>query len=521
MLVNSIGVTTPVNTVNTEVSKVKKAAVNQQQSHAQEQLAAPSAELLRANAGIKTKQDKDPYGARAFLNQHPASPVIKGEYRENLIHAMEKGNVETSNIEMQLALISDGKLHPQTIADYWKDGKMCDQMESDIEMMYDCYANGKKVEDVYCPPVKSQAEGTKSAKIGDVFQVEGQERIYVKDGENSSHQLKMDKDTFIGLFPPAQRFASAQYAIGDCYCVSTLNTVMENPKTRVALYDAFEQDGKDIHVKYPNGKADYVAKNGQLRNDTNEKMVMRGAQGMRLLEDAFGLELKVKAEDDFRNMMNQKIADKKAEYQAESDPREKAIMKKDWNGMKQRLADFEESMANPKNKTVVLRNDTGWTIEYKEDRYGMQFAPLKHAPENNKEYTAEKEYYRGSLGGYQHQVMELLGFEGKCLDSVKDKQALHELIQEPSADKYLLAAGTWPDGSRTEQPVAKDKGVFSFHAYTLESVKNDDGEVRVRSTNPWNTGLDTDLTEKEMFEFFQFVEVYDVNGYKGITREDA
>ena len=148
MLVNSIGVTTPVNTVNTEVSKVKKAAVHQQQSHAQEQLAAPSAELLKANAGIKTKQDKDPYGARAFLNQHPASAVIKGEYRENLIHAMEKGNVETSNIEMQLALISDGKLHPQTIADYWKDGKMCDQMESDIEMMYDCYANGKKVEDV-------------------------------------------------------------------------------------------------------------------------------------------------------------------------------------------------------------------------------------------------------------------------------------------------------------------------------------------------------------------------------------
>jgi hypothetical protein len=347
--------------------------------------------------------------------------------------------------------------------------------------------------------------------------------IYVKDGEDSSHQLKVDKETFINLVPPAQRFANMQYAIGDCYCVSSLNTVMEDPKTRVALYDAFEQDGKDIHVKYPNGKADYVAHNAQLDKSTNEMMIMRGSQGMRLLEDAFGLELKVKAEDDFRTIQQQKIADKKAQYQAETDPREKAIMKKDWNGMKQRLADFEESLATAGNKTVVLRDDTGIDIVYKEDRYGMQFAKLKEAPENQgkKEYSTQKEYYRGSLGGYQHQVMDLLGFEGYCLDSVQDRQKIHDLIQTPSAGNVLLAAGTWPDNSRTEQPVAKDKGIFSFHAYNLEAVKNEDGETRVRASNPWNTALDADLTEDELFSFFQFVEVYDVNGYKGIQREDA
>ena len=140
---------------------------------------------------------------------------------------------------------------------------------------------------------------------------------------------------------------------------------------------------------------------------------MRGAQGMRLLEDAFGLELQVKAEDDFRTIMQEKIDAKKAEFQAETDPREKAIMKKDWNGMKKRLADFEESMANPKNKTVVLRDDTGIDIKYQEDRYGMKFSALKTAPDA-KEFTTQKEYYRGSLGGYQHQVMDVLGFEGKC-----------------------------------------------------------------------------------------------------------
>ena len=49
------------------------------------------------------------------------------------------------------------------MADYWKDGKMCDQMEADIDMMYDCYANGKSIEDAYVPPVASQAKILRSA----------------------------------------------------------------------------------------------------------------------------------------------------------------------------------------------------------------------------------------------------------------------------------------------------------------------------------------------------------------------
>lgn len=485
---------------------------------------APSAELLKANWGIKQRPiDDDPCGARAFLSEHPASPYIKGENRENLIAVMEKGTVETSNVEMQLALIADGELTPQTLSQYWKTGKMCDQMEADIDMMYDCYANGKEVEEVYCPNVASQTEGTQNAKIGDVFEVEGEERIYVKDGEDSSHQLKMDKDTFIALFPPAQRFASAQYAIGDCYCVATLNSVMENPKTRVALYDAIEQDGNDIHVKYPNGRADYFAENGELQDSTDETMVLRGAQGMRLLEDAFGLELKAKAEDDFRTIMQTKIEEKKAQYQAETDPREKAIMKKDWNGMKQRLADFEESMQNPKNHTVVLREDLGDRIAYKEDRYGMMFAKLKEAPDNErKDFKTEKEYYRGSLGGYQHQVMEVLGIEGKKMNTERDRGEILELLANEPSGQYMLCGGTYPDDTRTENPVAQDKGVYSFHAYTLEAVKeNDNDELMIRASNPWNTAVDADLTVDETLKFFEIFEVYDVDSYKGIQRKDA
>ncbi|MCR5261309.1 MAG: hypothetical protein K6C94_05670 [Candidatus Gastranaerophilales bacterium] len=532
MNVNPINAVSQV-TNNTAIHAKKEVQEEQALQAVEEQVTAqPSAELYRAALGIKKPVQKqeagndDPYGARAFLDNHPVSPFVKGEDRENLINAMEKGNVETSNIEMQLALIADEKLTPQTLSHYWKTGKMCDQMEADIDMMYDCYANGKKVEDVYVPNVANKEEGTKAAKIGDVFQVEGEDRIYVKDDEDKAHQLKMDKETFIKLFPPAQRFASAQYAIGDCYCVATLNSVMEEPKTRIALYDAIEQDGNDIHVKYPNGKADYLAKNGELKPETNQKMVLRGAQGVRLLEDAFGLELQAHAEDDFRTIMQQKIADKKAQYQAETDPREKAIMKKDWLGMRQRLADFEESMKDPKNKTVVLRDDLGDRIAYKEDRYGMMFAPLKEAPENRDKngapkFTTQKEFYRGSLGGYQHQVMNMLGIEGKIMNTEDNKEEILEFLKGEPSGKYMICGGTFPDGTRTENPVARDKGVYSFHAYTLEAVKDNEGELKLRASNPWNTAVDADLSVEDTMKFFQVFEVYDINSYKGIQRQDA
>lgn len=520
---------TPINAVldvksaqnkDTFVAKKQQAPVMQQE---QQITAHATAEQFQSMLGIKPPKltADDPCNARAFLNSHPASPYIKGENRENLIKVMEQGSVETSNVEMQLQLIKEGKLTPQTLSSYWATGKMCDQMEEDIVMMYECAAEGKNVNDVYCPEVQSVEEGSRSRKTGDVFKVADEDMIYVKDDGDKAHQLKMDKETFINLFPPAQRFASAQYAIGDCYCVATLNSVMENPKTRIALYDAIEQDGDDIHVKYPNGKADYVAKDGQLQAETNVKMVMRGAQGMRLLEDAFGLELKVKAEDDFRTIMGQKIVAKEEEYNNETDAKAKAELKKDCDGMKKRLAKFEKAIQNPNNQIVVVRDDLGDKIVYKEDKYGMMFAPLKQAPDNKKEFTTEKEYYRGSLGGYQHQVMEMLGIEGKSLDSVKDRQALLDLLKDEPSGKYMLCGGTWPDGSRTENPVAKDKGVYSFHAYTLEAVKNKDNEVNIRATNPWNTAVDADMTVDEMFKFFQFVEVYDIDSYKGITRKDA
>jgi hypothetical protein len=179
---------------------------------------------------------------------------------------------------MQLELIKSGDIEPDTLSCYWETGKMNDNLAKDLDMVYEARKAGKNVADVYVPNVKTQADGTKSAKVGDVFKVENQDKIYVKTDENESRQLDMDKDMFMKLFPPAKRFTTQQRSIGDCYLVSTLGTLMNHPKARVALYEAFHQDGKDVSVKFKNGYGEYKYENAQLPKDRVQKYSIRGSE---------------------------------------------------------------------------------------------------------------------------------------------------------------------------------------------------------------------------------------------------
>lgn len=483
------------------------------------QYAKVSAEQYRSFFGFKIGLNRDPYKAKSFLRKHPASPFIKGKSRENLIKAMENGDVETSNIEMQLALIADKKLPPQTLSYYWETGKMCNQMEADIDMMYDCYTNGKNVDDVYVPNVKTQDEGLKNTKIGDVFKVEGQEMIFVKDKDGSSHQLKMDKETFIKLFPPARRFASIQNKAGDCYLISSLNSAMENPKTRIALYDAFEQDGKDIHVKYPNGQADYVAKDCKLQNETNSETILRGALGMQLLEDAFGLELIEKSENDFRTIMKQKLTEIEAELNAEGiSPEGEAYRKDLLNGMKQRLEDFEKAVQNSNNNTIVMRSyESSDKVCYKEDRYGIMFSDLgKLDNKTDKMCRTKNEYYRCN-GGFTVGVMNALGIKSKIIEPViLYEDEIKDIFENKPAEEYILTGSSYSTDKLDKE--GNDKGIYGNHAYTLAVVRDDDGVQKVRTTNPWNTSRDVDLSIEEFYKYFESIQLFDVDSYEGIKR---
>lgn len=520
MQVQSISQLTPL-TGAKETTKETKKEVNNQTAPAKD-MPMPSAETLQAMHGVRPKKMGFTKPVPVAYSNYEASQLIaeagamlsKKDYK-NIKKVLAKGDEQTSNVMMQLELIKNGDIEASTLSNYWETGKMNDNLAKDLDMVYEARKAGKNVADVYVPNVKTQAEGNKTTQIGDVFKVANEDKIYVKTDENESRQLDMDKDMFMKLFPPAKRFTTQQQSIGDCYLVSTLGTLMNNKKARVALYEAFHQDGKDVSVKFKNGYGEYKYKNAELPKDIVQKYSLKGATGIRILEDAYGLDSVNKADANFKKIMNEKIAAK--EKEVENAPmNKKAAAMKSLAGHKKRLNDYLAAKADPNRTVVVCRDDNYYNIYYEEDENGLKFSDLKNDPDNKQDkFHRAADFYRGSLGGYNFEVMERFGFGGfrQWNLNFEEKDVKKQMMKDNFNENYIMTGGTRANGSRVENPVAEAAGVYGFHAYTLEPQKDDKGHLTVRCTNPWNTSYDADIPYDKFLEYYDSVSIVDVNSY--------
>lgn len=242
----------------------------------------PSADLLKSYVGIKEpkaeqKQELSAYDYLLTL------PNVKQTFKTELAavaKVMEKMDVESSNTEMMVNLVAEGKLWRGVLRYFCENGKMSKNMESDVDLIYNAYADGKKPIDAYIPTVQDKQAGIKSVKVGDTFEVDGEKNIYFKDSDDNARQLKVSKETFAELFPPAERFAGVQGAAGDCYLLATLNTMIENPQKRGVLYDMFEETDNSVNVTIPTGETVYSAPKNDLRQGIDKWQHMQGATGM-------------------------------------------------------------------------------------------------------------------------------------------------------------------------------------------------------------------------------------------------
>ena len=270
----------------------------------------PSADLLKSYVGIKEpkaeqKQELSAYDYLLTL------PNVKQTFKTELAvvaKVMEKMDVESSNTEMMVNLVAEGKLWRGVLRYFCENGKMSKNMESDVDLIYNAYADGKKPIDAYVPTVQDKQAGIKSVKVGDTFEVDGEKNIYFKDSDDNARQLKVSKETFAELFPPAERFAGVQGAAGDCYLLATLNTMIENPQKRGVLYDMFEETDNSVNVTIPTGETVYSAPKNDLRQGIDKWQHMQGATGMILAEHAYGVELQHRLENEFHTFMNSEIA---------------------------------------------------------------------------------------------------------------------------------------------------------------------------------------------------------------------
>lgn len=483
----------------------------------------PSCQLLKAYVGITSvkgnnkqeekvnsdelKKEEPEYKEMTAYEYLNTLPNVKQTFKNELAEVakvMERMDVESSNVEMMVNLVAEGKLWRGVLRYFCDHGKMSKPMEKDIDMLYEAYGDGVSPIDRYVPTFENKNAGLISSNIGDTFEVEGEKNIYLKDFNGEAHQLKISKDTFGQLFPLAERFSGVQGAAGDCYLLATLNSIIEKPSQRQVLYDMFEETETDINVKMPNGEYTYSVPKEDLRQGIDKWQHMQGATGMILAEHVYGEELKFQYEKSFHEVMNAEIA----KLEKENPQNIEKI-----DGYKQRIADFDEKNNDGETFPVLMRfenPDANGKLTFKYDENGIIFKDLKTAnKECRRKLSTQADFYRGSIGGDLDTVMKDFGYtdieEYKTRNQEQEKNLKNILFSENANEKYIFTAGALSDGTLVEKPIAKEYSVYGCHAYKVEPFKDKNGDTKFYVENPWNATQNSIMEYDKLKEFFEII----------------
>lgn len=207
----------------------------------------------------------------------------------------ERCKINESNLDKQVViqlsgLIKDGYADLNIFKNVPKEGEFRQNILNDINLVQEAKEKNLPLEDVYIPEYNSRKELYRKGT--------GKEELCCINGQlnyKTSYDcipLKMDKKTYMKLFPPIKRYAINQQKNGDCYLISALTNIYNNPNTRLKILECFEQDGNDLKVKLPNSDNVYTIKNGVLDGDKlgDKEQYAQGAEWIRILEYVYGLE---------------------------------------------------------------------------------------------------------------------------------------------------------------------------------------------------------------------------------------
>lgn len=281
--VNNIG-------INSGIKQKNVSAKNSQSMPTQSYAAYPSGQLLKAMfVGAKPideqKQNLDKLKNTSFAEK------LEDYELDALSGMMKKDNKNSKATNALIGLIESGSVNMRTIYYSSKHSDIQPNIANDIKLMQQAKATNTPVEDLIVPKFETAEEAVKNAKVGDVYSVGDEKNVYIKTDDENAKQLKFDKETYLKLFPPVERFSVGQSSIGDCYMVSTLDTLYQNPETRVKILDCFEQDGNDVKAKLPHSDEVVVAKDCKLLEQTKdnpqEKIYIKGSEGLRILEHLY------------------------------------------------------------------------------------------------------------------------------------------------------------------------------------------------------------------------------------------
>lgn len=483
---------------NTHVQQAKKS----QEETANDRVTSGS-EKISGSLWRAMTQKVDPYGARTYLLKQGLMIGLSPSDVKNLVSVMEKGSVETSNIEMLLNLVKEGDLSKRTIKFVCAEGMMSESMEKDIDMIYEAKADGVDVNERYVPHRANKDEALANSEVGDVFALDGEENVFIKNKDGEAEQLKMSREMYLSLFPAAERFASAQNKAGDCYYLSAINAMMDNPNSRASVLKCFEQDGNNVKIKFPNSDYEYVAENAQLKKTAEKSKLLTGATGLQLLEHAFGYKEEADAVKQYREFQNEKIASLKKELETTTDENRRNELQGHIKEFERCNRIFEEDRASNNPKLVVLRDNETLKILTDDFSGGIYRNLDQMGKTTGNFYKSTADFYRGE-GGFSENVFRDFGYES-TFANFGTEEAKEILSHFDDASEYIIAGGTRAGKTPIERKLDRSMSMYTGHAYRIIPFKDNDGNEMYRVSNPWNGSHDAVMTYDDMSKYFREV----------------
>ena len=406
---------------------------------------------------------KDKNGNKIF---DVANPRLSKISTYKFLIDINPSSVDSSNLQMLLELVANGVVGNHIFEFLPQNGHFTSCVIDDIDKLYNAYINRIKPIDAFIPTYKTKEEANRELKTGDVFEINGEENIFIKTEEDKSIQLKITKEKYFELFPPIERFATTQNEIGNCWEISILQGIYTNPKTRHLLLSMFSQQGKNLTIKYPNGvNGDVLFENGELPKDEDLDCYSQGAKGFQLLEYADGKEVQSSKIRKYRlHLASLSI----------TNPKLSAIKR----------AKFEEM--------INLYGAENLKIEYDQNEKEWYIGVFKKTP-----YGYNNAEVMGRDGGSPLDFFVRLGFEN--IDEF--------MLDEEDADEFLLK----PENFKSNIVVLTTKNIeFLFdkldmadgHAYLISGVNlNDEGKIiSYNILNPWGI-VEQTLTLEELKKY--------------------
>lgn len=354
---------------------------------------------------------------------------------------IDKGSVEASNIQMLLELIQNGVVDKHVFDVIPYNGKISTYIIEDIDKLYNAYISGIKPIDFFVPTFRTKDDAELIMDIGDVYELKGQDYIYIIDKNGKSVQLKIDKDTFFELFPPIERFASTQNDIGNCWEITGFNTIFCDPQERISILSLYEQDDDDILISFPSGNSKKTRfEGGELPTSAVSRFYSKGSKGIQLFEYAHAIEI----HEEQINTLKQQI-------QYSIDNAKTPERKKE---LEEKMQVLEEMLEEDRENVVVELNPQ--TFEW-------SFELRKQKPDTfDNAITATRD------GGDPIILFKHLGY---TTTNIKDDDLkIYTLISNPqNFEDYIITFGTKEDNffEQRKLPILND------HSYRLYPTKID------------------------------------------------